>query len=36
MVALPDGRNPSSEALTSAPISLVWPADLIGTLINLG
>jgi hypothetical protein len=36
MVALPDGRNPSSEALTSAPVSLVWPADLIGTLINLG
>jgi len=22
-------------ALTSAPISLVWPADLIGTLISL-
>jgi hypothetical protein len=36
MVALPDGSNPSSEALTSAPVSLVWPADLIGTLITLG
>ena len=36
MVALPDGRSPSSEALLSAPVSLVWPADLIGTLINLG
>lgn len=23
-------------ALTSAPVSLVWPADLIGTLITLG
>jgi hypothetical protein len=22
-------------ALTSAPVSLVWPADLIGTLISL-
>jgi hypothetical protein len=36
MVALPDGSNPSSEALMSAPVSLVWPADLIGTLITLG
>jgi hypothetical protein len=36
MVGLPDGSNPSSEALTSAPVSLVWPADLIGTLITLG
>jgi len=36
MVALPDGSNPSSEALISAPVSLVWPADLIGTLITLG
>lgn len=36
MVALPDGSSPSSEALISAPVSLVWPADLIGTLINLG
>ena len=36
MVALPDGSNPSSEALTSAPLSLVWPADLIETLITLG
>jgi hypothetical protein len=36
MVALPDGSSPSSEALISAPVSLVWPADLIGTLIALG
>ena len=36
MVGLPDGSSPSSEALISAPISLVWPADLIGTLIALG
>ena len=36
MVALPDGSNPPIEALISAPLSLVWPADLIGTLINLG
>jgi hypothetical protein len=36
MVGLPDGSNPSSEALISAPVSLVWPADLIGTLITLG
>ena len=36
MVDLPDGSNPSMEALTSAPVSLVWPADLIETLINLG
>jgi hypothetical protein len=36
MVGLPDGSNPSSEALISAPLSLFWPADLIGTLINLG
>jgi hypothetical protein len=36
MVGLPDGSNPSSEALTSAPISLVWPADLMKTLITLG
>jgi len=36
MVALPDGSNPPIEALVSAPLSLVWPADLIGTLINLG
>jgi hypothetical protein len=34
MVDLPDGSNPSMEALTSAPVSLVWPADLIGTLID--
>jgi hypothetical protein len=31
MVALPD----ATEALISAPVSLVWPADLIGTLIAL-
>jgi len=36
MVGLPNGSNPSSEALTSAPVSLVWPADLIETLITLG
>jgi hypothetical protein len=35
MVGLPDGSDPSSEALTSAPISLVWPADLMKTLIAL-
>ena len=33
---LPDGIDPSfGEALVSAPTSLVWPADLIGTLIDL-
>jgi hypothetical protein len=33
---LPRGMDPSfGEALTSAPISLVWPADLIGTLIDM-
>ena len=36
MVALPDGSNPSSEALMSAPMSLVWPADLMKTLITMG
>ena len=36
MVALPDGSNPSSEALMSAPVSLFWPADLMKTLIELG
>ena len=36
MVGLPDGSNPSSEALMSAPLSLVWPADLMKTLITLG
>jgi hypothetical protein len=36
MVDLPDGSNPSFEALTSAPLSLVWPADLIGTLLDRG
>ena len=34
---LPAGTDPSlNEALVSAPTSLVWPADLIGTLIDLG
>ena len=33
---LPAGIDPSlGEALISAPISLVWPADLIGTLMTL-
>ncbi len=33
---LPAGSDPSfGEALASAPTSLVWPADLIGTLMNL-
>jgi hypothetical protein len=33
---LPRGSDPSlTEALASAPVSLVWPADLIGTLIDL-
>jgi len=33
---LPTGIDPSlGEALTSAPTSLVWPADLIGTLMTL-
>jgi hypothetical protein len=36
MVDLPDGSDPSFEALTSAPLSLVWPADLIGTLLDRG
>jgi hypothetical protein len=27
---------PLHQVLTSAPVCLVWPADLIGTLINLG
>ena len=32
---LPEGSDPSlGEALTSAPVSLVWPADLIETLID--
>lgn len=26
---------PLHQVLTSAPVCLVWPADLIGTLINL-
>jgi len=34
---LPAGSDPTfSEALTSAPTSLVWPADLVHTLIDLG
>ncbi len=34
--ALPVGIDPSLiEALTSAPTSLVWPADLIGTLMDM-
>ena len=33
---LPAGSDPSfGEALVSAPTSLVWPADLIGTLMAL-
>lgn len=33
---LPAGIDPSfGEALTTAPTSLVWPADLIGTLMTL-
>jgi hypothetical protein len=33
---LPAGSDPTfTEALTSAPVSLVWPADLIHTLIDL-
>ena len=33
---LPAGIDPSlREALISAPTSLVWPADLIGTLMTL-
>jgi hypothetical protein len=31
---LSSGR-PLDQVLTSAPVCLVWPADLIGTLINL-
>lgn len=27
------GNSPVIDALTSAPVSLVWPADLISTLI---
>lgn len=31
-----DGIDPSlGQAISSAPTSLVWPADLIGTLIDL-
>jgi hypothetical protein len=34
---LPSGSDPSlTEALTVAPVSLVWPADLIGTLMEAG
>ena len=33
---LPAGRDPSfDEALASAPVSLAWPADLVGTLIRV-
>ncbi len=33
---LPAGSDPSLDAaLISVPVSLVWPADLIGTLIKL-
>ncbi len=33
---LPAGIDPSLfEALTTAPTSIFWPADLIGTLIDL-
>ena len=33
---LPAGTDPTlGEALISAPVSLVWPADLIGTLVAL-
>ena len=33
---LPAGIDPSlTEALISAPMSLAWPADLIGTLMTL-
>jgi hypothetical protein len=33
---LPDGIDPSlAEVLISAPTSLAWPADLIGTLMTL-
>jgi hypothetical protein len=33
---LPAGVDPSlTEALVSAPTSLAWPADLIGTLMTL-
>ena len=33
---LPAGIDPSlGQAIFSAPTSLVWPADLIGTLIDL-
>ena len=35
MVGLPDGSDPPIEALTSVPLSLVWPADLMKTLIDL-
>ena len=36
MVALPDGSDPPFEALTGAPLSLVWPAHLIGALLDRG
>lgn len=31
-----DGIASFGAALTNAPVSLIWPADLIGTLIALG
>ena len=36
MVGLPVGSDPPFEALSSVPLSLVWPADLMKTLITLG
>lgn len=33
-LGLPDGMS-FDQALATAPISLVWPADLIGTLIAM-
>ena len=34
---LPTGADPSlNEALISAPMSLIWPAVLVGTLIKAG
>jgi hypothetical protein len=32
---LPSGSDPAAEALASAPTSFAWPADLIGTLMQL-
>jgi hypothetical protein len=34
---LPIGSDPSlTDALATAPVSLAWPVDLIGTLMELG